>query len=428
MGLSVFLALASCSARGPAVAPTLEPGPDAPVWPKPPETPRYALAGTLIGERDFLAAEDDTGPVRSALSWLAGIVVGEPDYIELRRPMSGLTDDLGRVLVIDASHQAVVVFDMDKRRLRLWREAARGVRFVSPIALSVDGAGGFLVTDSELGEVFRLGPDGSPRGRFGKGILDRPTGIARDPVSGHIYVADTARHNIKVFNEDGTLRGTIGRRGTAPGEFNAPTHLLFRNNRLYVADTLNFRIQILDRTGDGRLTFGRLGLFVGELTRPKGVAVGGNGRIYVVESYYDHLLVFAPDGKLLLPIGGTGRGIGQFARIGEVPQINLMLLKGLAQLHRRDIFGFIAGSFGDRNLIGPAEGHTEFVVGDLEQVATGNGVFRAAGCADEDLCHLPCCLLADLTAGFQVEADMPHLPRRTDVAAGIAVVRIRLPG
>jgi len=32
----------------------------------------------------------------------------------------------------------------------------------------------------------------------------------------------------------------------------------------------------------------------------------------VVESYYDYLLVFNDKGEFLLPIGGTGSGIGEF--------------------------------------------------------------------------------------------------------------------
>ena len=37
-----------------------------------------------------------------------------------------------------------------------------------------------------------------------------------------------------------------------------------------------------------------------------------DGNVYIVESYYDHLLVFSRDGDFLLPIGGTGAAIGQF--------------------------------------------------------------------------------------------------------------------
>ena len=311
--LLVGLALASCIAQPPTRAPVLEPAADAPVWPSPPEPARYAFAGALIGERDFLApGHETTTNVRSALRWLAGLVVGEPEYVELRRPISGMTDESGRVLVVDTSHRGVVVFDMAAQRLRLWRDAARGVGFVSPVAIAADGAGGYLVTDSELAEVFRLGADGSPQGRFGTGVLTRPTGIARDPLTGQIYVADTGRHDIKVFDPDGMLLDVLGVRGDQPGQFNAPIHLSFHDDQLYVVDSLNFRVQIFDRDGNGRLAFGSLGLFVGEMTRPKGVAVGGGERIYVVESYFDHLLVFDANGQLLLPIGGTGRDVGQF--------------------------------------------------------------------------------------------------------------------
>jgi len=214
--------------------------------------------------------------------------------------------------VVDASHKAVVVLDMTNHRLHLWRLADKSRPFESPIAIAADGHDGFLVTDAELGEVFRLGPDGQPLGRFGEGILGRPTGIARDDLAGLIYVTDTSNHDIKVFDDDGVLVDVLGARGTEPGRFNAPTHLLFRDDELFVSDTLNFRVQVFDRGGDGKLAFGKLGLFVGNMTRPKGIAVGGGRRIYVVESYYDHLLVFDQEGHLLLPIGGTGSEVGQF--------------------------------------------------------------------------------------------------------------------
>lgn len=308
----VLSVMAACA--GPErKTPTLDPAIQSVVWPDPPEVARYALAGMLVGERDFIA-EDAASPDAAtvALRWIAGLVVGEQNYEELRRPVSGMTDASGRVYVVDASRKSVVVFDMPGKEFREWRAAAPKLAFAAPVAITSDGGGGFLITDSELAEVFRLDASGEPAGRFGKGIVKRPTGIARDPTTGTIYVADTAEHDIKVFDSAGVLLDVMGSRGAEPGQFNAPTHLAFHGDQLYVADTLNFRVQIFDRAGDGRLSFGRLGLFVGQMTRPKGVAVGRDGRIYVVESYFDHLLVFDPRGELLLPIGGTGQGIGQF--------------------------------------------------------------------------------------------------------------------
>lgn len=308
----VLLLVAAC-ARPEPVSPSLAPAPGAPVWPAAPEVARYAFAGTLIGEQNFVpedARETDT--MSTVFSWIAGLVIGEPSYAELRRPVSGMTDARGRVFVVDASQRAIFVFDLPGRRLLRWQEAAANQGFVSPVAIADDGAGGVLVTDAELGEVFRLDADGRPQQRFGKGALSRPTGIARDPSTGTIYVTDTAAHDLKLFSAAGDLIDSIGDRGSEAGLFNTPTHLAFAHDRLYVADTLNFRIQAFDRRGDGTLSFGQLGLYVGNLTRPKGVAVGRDGRIYVVESYYDHLLVFSSAGQLLLPIGGTGKGIGQF--------------------------------------------------------------------------------------------------------------------
>jgi DNA-binding beta-propeller fold protein YncE len=186
------------------------------------------------------------------------------------------------------------------------------VPFATPIAVCGDGAGGFYVTDAELGEVIHLNAKGRPTGRFGRDLLVRPTGITRDPDSGTIYVADTGNHDIKAFDSEGRLSDVIGRRGTGHGEFNAPTHLSYFDGRLFVADTLNFRVQVLDLEGEHKLSFGRLGLYVGDMTRPKGVTVGRDGRVYVVESYYDHLLIYDEEGRFLMPIGGTGTGLGQF--------------------------------------------------------------------------------------------------------------------
>jgi len=311
--VAAAILVAGCATMTPTATPSLEPGPDSLVWPGPPEVARYALSRVLIGERDFLAPGQETADtVGSALKWIVGLVVGEPHYTELRRPVSGITDERGWIYVVDASHKAVVVFDMTDNKLLLWRWAGKSEPFESPVGIAADGEGGFLVTDSKMGEVIRLSSEGQPQGRFGKGILGRPTGIARDDKTGEIFVADTSNHDIKIFDGKGLLLETVGARGAEPGRFNAPTHLLFKDGALYVADTLNFRVQIFNRDRESGLVFGRLGLFVGNMTRPKGIAVGQGGRIYVVESYYDHLLIFDDHGQLLLPIGGTGAEIGRF--------------------------------------------------------------------------------------------------------------------
>lgn len=311
--LALTLAVATgCETEPPDMAGLLEPKAGAKIWPPEPERPRFVYVGTLVGEADFARNQKSSDGFRKALKWIAGLVVGDAHRLELRRPVSGMTDDDSRVYVVDTGHRAIMVFDMPRGRLLKWDVAARGTSFVSPVGIAGDGRGGVLVTDSELGEVFNLDAGGNPIGRWGKGILVRPTGIARDPHTRRVYVADTRANDIKVFDDEGTLVDLLGSSGTGRGAFNTPTYLAFRGGELYVTDTLNFRVQIFDTAGDERMAFGRVGLYVGNMTRPKGIAIGGEGRIYVVESYFDYLLIYDQDGQLLLPIGGTGQGIGQF--------------------------------------------------------------------------------------------------------------------
>lgn len=283
------------------------------VWPGPPETPRLAYAGELIGEENFRAVEGERdGAALRVLRWIAGIGRGGEDTRELIRPQSGMVDEAGRVLVTDAGREAVVVFDEAAGSLSFWQEAERGRNFLSPVGIAADGNGGYLISDADIGYVLRLTADGDPADKLGQGVLQRPTGLCRSDASGEIFVADSAAHDVKVFDDAGQLVRTIGGRGTEPGRFNGPTHLSCSGDRLYVTDTLNARVQVLSAAGEPQSSIGQRGLFVGNLVRPKGVVTDRDGHVYIVESYYDHMLVFSEAGELLLPIGGSGNGAGQF--------------------------------------------------------------------------------------------------------------------
>jgi len=280
-------------------------------WPAAPEKARYRLSAVLVGEQTVSGKSPGGSILTNIARSIAGLATGEQRYKELKRPTSGLTLQDGSVLVVDAGLKALVHFDFANKAFSIWDQSGDNRGFKSPIAVVEDGQGGYLVSDSELARVVRLGKDGKPRGDFGIGAVTRPTGLARDPSSGAIFVADSAQHVVKKFSASGQLLATIGGPGDAVGRFNAPTYLSFANGRLFVSDTLNFRVQSFDGNGATPMTFGKAGLYVGQFTRPKGVAVGGDGRIYVVESRHDHLLVFDAKGQLLLPIEGRGE-VGPF--------------------------------------------------------------------------------------------------------------------
>ncbi|MCF6323566.1 MAG: 6-bladed beta-propeller [Gammaproteobacteria bacterium] len=288
------------------------------VWPATPEVARYQYVGQLTGEENFIHSSDDVSMGRKVFEWIVGVVTGEEAPTVLQRPQSGTVDRDGRIYVTDVSRAAVYVFDGQGGRLDVWEMAGEALRFKTPIGIAVvekaEGVREILVVDADLKRVVVLDQKGIPQRHFGSDVLTRPTGLARDPESGQLYVADTHGHDIKVFSADGVLLKTLGvsARGEGPGQFNSPTHLTFAAGQLYVTDTLNSRVKIFSADGELVRIFGRRGIFVGDLPRPKGLAVDKDGNIYVVESYYDHLLVFNGEGNLLLPIGGSGSGVGQF--------------------------------------------------------------------------------------------------------------------
>ncbi len=283
------------------------------LWPQPPEIPRYAYAGELTGEANFRRPAGAERGLTGFLRMLAGVDEPGETPVVLQRPLAGTVDAEGRIYVTDASRQAVFVFDGVAGELKIWEQAAGLTRFVAPAGIALGARGEVLVADAELGYVVRLDREGNPVGRIGQGQLTRPTGLARDGERGLIYVADTHAHDVKVFDDEGRLVRVLGSRGEGEGEFNFPTHLAHANGELYVTDTMNSRVQVFGAEGEAlNRRLGARGLFIGNLVRPKGVAVDGEGNVYVVESYYDTLLIFNARGEFLMPLGGTGTEPGRF--------------------------------------------------------------------------------------------------------------------
>jgi len=288
-------------------------------WPSAPEVPRYRFAGVLTGEANFPPApKAQASRGMRFLRWITGAEERTPRERTLLRPQCGLVDKTGRILITDVGRQAVFVFDPRGAGLSIWDRADKQMQFATPLGIAQGPHDEVWVSDADLARVVRLDVNGNPLGSFGEGVLRRPTGLARDATAGITYVVDTSAHDIKVFDDKRALVRTIGQRGVRLGEFNAPTFLTFGKDGLVVSDTLNARVQLVSPLGEGLAAIGERGLYVGNLTRPKGVAVDGDGNIYVVESFYDHLLVFDRAGALLLPIGGGGTGPGKFFLPGGV--------------------------------------------------------------------------------------------------------------
>lgn len=141
--------------------------------------------------------------------------------------------------------------------------------------------------------------------------FSHPHDLALSPDRKLLYVADMLNSVVKVLDPE-TLRtlGAIGK-----GELSSPHDLAFdAAGRLLVADTGNDRIAIYEVSG----THGRLAGEIRQgLEAPEGVAVGADKRVYVTNVRSAELLVFA-EGTKVARAGGPGRGVANFGRPRDV--------------------------------------------------------------------------------------------------------------
>lgn len=310
--LLLALGVTGCASSGPKqldVHVLDAPGSKANLWPAPPDIPRYMYGGYLIGEENFRHPEGDVSFLEKLRRW----IFGDDPPNTLQRPVGVAVDESERILVTDMGRASVLVFDRAKGELQIWGRASATDAFEAPSGLALGAGGDVFVSDPSLGYVARLNSVGEPQQVIGRGVLKRPTGLAYDADHGTLLVADTYNHVIREFAADGGLRRTIGERGEALGTFNFPTYLALRRGELYVNDSINARIQVL-RLSDGKAlrAIGSRGTYLGQLGLPKGISLDSEGNLYVVESMYDHLLVFSRAGEFLMGIGGNGQGRGQF--------------------------------------------------------------------------------------------------------------------
>lgn len=276
------------------------------VIPPPPEAARYKLEHVYSSSAEY-----------EKHGFLDALFGGQSatEQHQLFKPMDVVSNGKGLVYVSDtAKPPRVEVFDEVKKEVRSFGVEGQG-HLLLPLGMGLDAEGNVFVADGKLRQVIEFTPDGKFVAAYGGAAnLETPSDAAVDSQRHLLYVTDSKGHRVQVFSlPEGKLLRTIGERGSEPGKFNYPSSVAVgKDGKVYVVDALNFRYQVFDAEGKFLVVRGAIGQEPGSFARPKGIALDSENHVYVSDAAFCNVQIFDQEGKLLIWIGAPGSQPGEF--------------------------------------------------------------------------------------------------------------------
>ncbi|MCB2183421.1 MAG: hypothetical protein KQH63_15410 [Desulfobulbaceae bacterium] len=269
-------------------------------FPDPPAPPRVQFLTS------FTSSTDITEEGSAFDSFLTG---STSEGYHLVKPYGATIHD-GKIYVCD-SQSTVVVFDVKNKKFHQL-EGAKGLgKVVQPLNIYLDADNNKFVADPVRGEVLMYDKNDFYVKSFGLPGSWKPV----DAVSyeGLLYVVDSEAREIKVFDiETGEKITSFGRNNKPEENLGLPTGITIGPDELlYISDSGRFQVVIYDRDGHERGAIGKPGANLGHFARPRGVAVDRTGRVFAVDAAFENVQIFRNDGQLLLFFGGSGTTPGR---------------------------------------------------------------------------------------------------------------------
>ena len=200
---------------------------------------------------------------------------------------------------------------------------------IGPTGMALDTVGTatyLYVADQPLGRILKIDLGTGARvaawGQTGNGPLEfnSPYGVAVDPTSHDLYIAERGNHRIQRITNTGKFVMGWGELGTAPGQFDSPIGVAAdASGNVYVVDHMNSRVEKFHVQQSGTswnvqfvTAWGGYGAAPGQFNMPYGITLDSKGVLWVADARNHRLQKFDTNGNFIGTVGSFGTGDGQF--------------------------------------------------------------------------------------------------------------------
>lgn len=359
---------------------------------------------TTVAGTDFVFNGDGKAARSVAIGQVFGVGAGADGQIYIASPTHNL------VFRVTATGTLQTLAGNGIKGFSGEGEAATAAAFNFPTGVAVAPDGTLYIADFENHRVRKVRRDGHVEtvagdiraveiGDGGPALLASvylPTAVALDG-AGRLYIADNGNHRIRRVEADGTIAtiagngnpGNSGDGGQArEAELSSPQGVaLDGKGNVYFTDTFAHVVRRIGTDGVITTVAGRgVAGFGGDgglgtaalLNEPKGLAIDGEGRIYVADSLNHRLRRIGTDG-VITTVAGTG--IGRFSGDGgPAAAAALNEVSGVAVASDGSVFVADLGNARVRKIT--TDGRIDTVAGNGNSRYSGDGGAAVAAALD----------------------------------------------
>jgi DNA-binding beta-propeller fold protein YncE len=226
----------------------------------------------------------------------------------------GIAAQNGKLYICSVSGSQVIVIDFAKKKYDFLKGNVRGLgQLRSPIGVALDKEGNLYVADTARNEIVVYDAEGNYLKSMGKTFSTeekKSTTVGVAVYGDLVFVLDGRGSEIRVLDRNtGEQLRTMGSIRAEEDPKNAvafPTSMTVDSQGfIYVASLAKSNIMKFDSDGHLIFQFGGATDTPGGFSRPKGIAVDDDGWIYVADAGFSNVQIFMNDRKGMLGVFGT---------------------------------------------------------------------------------------------------------------------------